>query len=642
MANVTPTGRDAMPDAILIEAESFDDLGGWTLDTQFIHSMGSPYLIAHGLGRPVAPARTTVTLPGAGRWHVWVRTKNWVPGPWEAPGRFRLSINERELEHAFGAGDGEWGWEPGGATEVDSTEVSLSLVDLTGFDGRCDAILWTQDESLIPDNSSEPMCEWRRRYGAVEDVPDSSFDLVVVGGGLAGISAAVAAARAGLEVALVQDRPVLGGNASHEVQVGPAGNYPPGRYPHLGDIVKELTPERTENAESQEWFGESGEMRRRVVDAESNLKLLLNCRAYRVETENNRIVAVWAMGTRGHERRRLAARYFVDATGHGTVGLRSGADHSMEPGERMGMTNIWRWRWTDREVEFPETPWALQLTEHAFPYPGDGGWLNEKGEPVRRPRYDNWVRPAPAKKGFNGQWFWESGFDKHPLDDLEATRDHNLRAAFGAFNALKNHDVYASVDPSGRSHANAELYWMACIGGPRETLQLLGDVVIGKDDIYGERDFPDACVPATWGIDLHYPMPLYARHNPDNPFISRAHFDGRVDDSQGKWADSPRPCLEGPMRGKHDSSKGYLFPYRAFYSRNIENLFMAGRDLSCTHEALGTVRVMNTLGMVGVVVGRAAAVACKHDTTPRGVYEDHLEELKAILAMPGDYRAGLD
>jgi len=133
-------------------------------------------------------------------------------------------------------------------------------------------------------------------------------------------------------------------------------------------------------------------------------------------------------------------------------------------------------------------------------------------------------------------------------------------------------------------------------------------------------------------------MPLYARETPDNPFISRAHFDGRVDDSHGRWADSPRACLEGPMRGAHDPSKGYLFPYRAFYSRNIENLFMAGRDLSVSHEALGTVRVMNTLGMVGVVVGRAAAVALAHDATNRGVYEDHFDELKTLLEKPGGYR----
>lgn len=627
---------------VLIEAESFNEFGGWKLDTQFIHSMGSPYLLAHGLGQPVAPARTTVKLPAADRWFVWVRTKNWVPGPWEAPGRFKLAVNGHKLAHVFGEGDGEWHWECGGAVELDAAAITLSLVDLTGFNGRCDAILLTQDEDVVPDNSSEPLNDWRRRCGGVEDLDDASFDLVVVGGGIAGTSAAVAAARAGLNVALLQDRPVLGGNASPEVQVGPVGNFPPGRYPHLGDIVREVAPELEGGADATARFQAEEDKRRQVVDAEPNLTLLLNHHVYAVETDNGRIAAVWAMSTRGTERRRFIGRYFVDATGHGTLGLRAGADYRMEPGDRMGMTNYWRWRWTDHEVDFPETPWALQLTEKAFPYPGDGGWLNEKGEPVRRPRYDRWVRPAPAKKGFSGQWYWESGFDKHPLDDLEAIRDHNMRAAFGAWNAIKNHGAYAETDPSGKSHANAELYWMACIGGPRETLQLLGDAVVSKDDVYAERDFPDACVPATWGIDLHLPLPLYAQETPDNPFISRAHFDGRVDDSQGRWADSPRPCLLGPMRGKHDPSKGYLFPYRSFYSRNIGNLFMAGRDLSVTHEALGTIRVMNTLGMVGVVVGRAAAVACAHDATNRAVYENHWDELSHLLNQPGDYRTVTD
>jgi hypothetical protein len=539
-----------------------------------------------------------------------------VPGPWEAPGRFKLSVDGRELPHVFGAGDGEWHWESGGAVELGSATVALSLVDLTGFDGRCDAIFLARDEDAVPDNSSEPMNAWRRRWGRVDERGDeSSYDLVVVGGGIAGTSAAVAAARAGLSVALVQDRSVLGGNASHEVQVAPSGKFPPGRYPKLGDVVRELTPGRPDDPESQEWFRESGAQRRRVVDAEPTLELFLDHHVYRVETEGERISAVWALNTQGRQRRRFAARFFVDATGHGTVGLRAGAEYRMEPGDRMGMTNIWRWRFGDEASTFPETPWALPLTERAFPYPGS----------------------ADVGKG---DWHWESGFNKHPLDDLEAIRDHNMRAAFGAWNAMKNHGAYASLDPLGRSHATAEMTWMAYIGGPRETLQLLGDVVVSEDDVYSKRDFPDACVPATWGIDLHYPLPLFARETPDNPFISRAHFDGRVDDSRGKWADSPKACLLGPRRGSYDMEAGYLFPYRAFYSRNVENLFMAGRDLSASHEALGTVRVMNTLGMVGVVVGRAAAVACAHDATNRGVYENHFDELKAILEMPGDHRAG--
>lgn len=622
---------------ILIEAESFDDLGGWKLDTQFIHIMGSPYLLAHGLGKPVAPAHTTVTLPAAGRWFVWVRTKNWVPGPWAAPGRFTLAVNRTELAKVFGEGDGEWHWQAGDAVEIDSTRVDLSLIDLTGFDGRCDAIFLTQDEHAVPENSSDPMNAWRRRYGRVEDIHEARYDLVVVGGGIAGASAAVAAARAGLRVALLQNRPVLGGNGSSEVQVPPAGNYPPGRYPKLGEIVKEIAPVMDCNPDSTDRFCDAEDRRRAVVDAEPNLDLFMDHHVYQVETDGARITSVWALHTRGHQRRHLIGRTFVDATGHGTVGLQAGADYRMEPGDRMGMTNIWRWRYTDHEVFFPETPWALPLTEKAFPYPTDGGLLNMAGEPAKIP-FDHPLFFAPASKGGKGDWKWESGFNKHPLKDLEAIRDHNLRAAFGAFNAIKNHGAYASLDRSARDHATAELYWMAFIGGTRETLQLLGDVVVDKDDVYSERDFPDACVPATWGIDLHYPLPLYARETPDNPFIARAHFDGRVDDSKGRWADSLLACLDGPMRGKHHSDQGYLFPYRAFYSRNIENLFMAGRNLSVSHEALGTVRVMNTLGMVGVVVGRAAALACTHDTSGRGVYAAHLDELKELLSQPGDYR----
>lgn len=601
------------PNTVLIEAESFEERGGWKLDTQFVHIMGSPYLLAHGLGRPVAPASTTLTLPDAGSWFVWVRTKNWVPGPWEAPGRFKLAINGHELTHVFGGGSGEWEWERGGKVGLEDARITLSLIDLTGFDGRCDAILLTRDRDGIPDNSSEPMCQWRRAGGIAEIRDDIVYDLVVVGGGIAGTAAAVAAARTGLRVALVHNRPVLGGNGSPEVQVGPTGKFPPGRYPDLGDIVREVSPEIPGNAESLEWFCEAEERRRRVVDAEPTLELFLDHHVYHVETEGERIVAVWALNTQGHKRRRFAGRLFVDATGHGTLGLSAGAEYSMEPGDRMGMSNLWRWHYGDKASSFPETPWALPLTERAFPYPGSA----EVGK---------------------GDWHWESGFNKHPLDDLETIRDHNMRAAFGAWNAMKNHGAYASLDPLGRSHATAEMTWMAYIGGPRETLQLLGDVVVSEDDVVNKRDFPDACVPATWGIDLHYPLPLFARETPDNPFISRAHFDGRVDDSRGKWADSPKPCLLGPRRGSYDMEGGYLFPYRAFYSRNIDNLFMAGRDISVTHEALGTVRVMNTLGMVGVVVGRAACIASRHSTTPRGVYERHFEELRTLLSKPGDFR----
>jgi hypothetical protein len=164
-------------------------------------------------------------------------------------------------------------------------------------------------------------------------------------------------------------------------------------------------------------------------------------------------------------------------------------------------------------------------------------------------------------------------------------------------------------------HKTAYLTWVAAIGGPRESRRILGDVVLAQDDIIAKRDFPDGCVPSTWSIDLHYPKEEYAKKFPDNPFISIAVHDRRV-----------------------DRAYGYPVPYRCFYSKDVENLFMAGRCISVTHEALGTVRVMKTCGMMGEVVGKAASVAIKHGTTPRGVYEKHWSEMDELLQLPGKAR----
>jgi hypothetical protein len=244
------------------------------------------------------------------------------------------------------------------------------------------------------------------------------------------------------------------------------------------------------------------------------------------------------------------------------------------------MSNMWAWAVRDTPQTFPETPWALPLAMADFPYPRD----------------------------FHGEWFWESGFDKDPLADAEGIRDWNLRAVYGAFNAMKNGDGAAE-------HPNAVLTWVAFVGGPRESRRILGDVVLTQDDIVTKKEFPDGCVPSTWSIDLHYPKEEYAKKFPDNPFISIAVHDRRV-----------------------DRTYGYPIPYRCFYSKDVENLFMAGRCISVTHEALGTVRVMKTCGMMGEVVGKAASVAVRHGTTPRGVYGNHWAELDELLKLPGKAR----
>lgn len=574
------------PASLLLEAESFAEHGGWKLDTQFIDTMGSPYLLAHGLGRPVAEATTEVTFPEPGTYHVFVRTMDWV-ARWDAPGqpgRFQVMVGGKPLEATFGTVGADWHWQPGGTVTIDDVRVEVTLKDLTGFDGRCDAIYFSKSNDPPP-NTKEILPQWRRKALGLPQEPAvlDGYDLVVVGGGYSGMGAALAGARAGCRVALIQNRPVLGGNGSSEVRVWSMGLIRRGRFPRIGEIVEEFCDNATKSPGTFEEFEDA--KKELIVRSEANIDLFLNHHAYRVETDRNRITAVYAFDTRTSEHKRFEGTLFADCTGHGTIGALANADWTMEDGGRMGMSNMWAWAELDQPVEFPETPWALDLDMEDFPYPRD----------------------------HHGQWFWESGFDKDPLQDAEAIRDWNLRAVFGAFNAMKNRG-------GAKEHRTAMLTWVAYIGGPRESRQLLGDVVLTQDDIVSKREFPDGCVPSTWSIDLHYPKKQYAEKFPDNPFISIAVHDRRI-----------------------DRSYGYPVPYRCFYSRNIENLFMAGRCISVTHEALGTVRVMKTCGMMGEVVGKAASVCVARECYPRDVYERYWSDLEALLKIPGKaYRATVD
>ncbi len=148
---------------VLVEAESFTDTGGWNLDTQFIREMGSPYMLAHGLGSPVADATTTVEFAETGIYHVFVRTKDWV-ARWKAegqPGRFQVLIDGQPLTETFGTTGVEWDWQSGGTLEIAQKSVTLSLHDLTGFDGRCDAIFFTKSDALPP-NDKQPSSRPKR------------------------------------------------------------------------------------------------------------------------------------------------------------------------------------------------------------------------------------------------------------------------------------------------------------------------------------------------------------------------------------------------------------------------------------------------------------------------------------------------
>ncbi|MBI5691954.1 MAG: FAD-dependent oxidoreductase [Verrucomicrobia bacterium] len=590
--------RTALPapggDRVLLEAESFQNAGGWSLDTQFIDLMGSPYLLAHGLGQPVADATTTTTFPSTGKYRVWVRTKDWVAhwGAPGAPGKFQVLVNGQPLGETFGTKGAAWFWHDGGTVEVGNRQVTVALRDLTGFEGRCDAVYFTKDLGETPPNDSAPLSAWRKVALHLPDQPEDmgEFDLVVVGGGYGGLGSALSAARMGLKVALIQNRPVLGGNGSSEVRVWAQGLIRRGKYPHIGEMIEEFADRAKNSPGTYEEFGDA--QKEAHIRKEKNISLFLNEHVYAAETRDGRIVAVTSLNTTNSREKRFRGKFFSDCTGHGNLAHLAGAKYEIEMKDLLGMSNMWIWSNASSPQNFPETPWALDLTMDDFPYPKMG-------------------RADMADKG-KGEWFWESGFNKHPINDLETIRDWNFRAVYGAFNAMKNKDGKAQ-------HPNAKLDWIAYIGGTRESRRIVGDVMLTHEDIVNKRDFPDGCVPSTWSIDLHFPKQEFAKKFPDNPFISYADHDRRV-----------------------DRTFGYPIPYRCLYSVNVANLFMAGRNISVTDHALGTVRVMKTIGMMGEVVGKAASIAVRRNCTPRDVYHLHWAEMDQLLKLPGRARRQAD
>lgn len=591
---------------LLAEAEAFPDRGGWAHDSQFMDLMGSPYLLAHGLGRPVADATTELRIARAGTFRVWVRTMDWV-ARWKAPGapgRFQVVLEGRALETTFGAEGALWHWQDGGRVALPEGVATLALHDLTGFEGRCDAVLLTRDLDFTPPSAGPEMAAFRRACLGLPDEPEAAgeFDFIVVGGGIAGTCAAVTAARLGLKVALVQDRPVLGGNNSSEVRVWLQGarNEPP--WANVGNVVAELEQDDRAHygpANTAELYEDDKKLA--VARAERNLTLLLEHRVNAVEAADGRIGAVVAQSTVTGRRLRLSGRWFADCTGDATVGALAGADFEIEPKGRMGPCNLWNvceckdtsalgagTAAGDAPAPFPHCPWALDLSDK--PFPGRSK-----------------VKPDPDKLG---GWYWESGFDRDPIAEMESIRDWNFRAMYGAWDALKNVD---KVFP------NHQLNWSAHILGKRESRRLLGDVVLTLDDLRQDRQFPDGAAPTGWSNDLHLPDPKYEKGFEGDAFISAADF--------GRYP-------------AHQAGRAFWIPYRCLYSRNIVNLFMAGRDISVKHEALGAVRVMRTCGTEGEIIGMAAAVCRRRDASPRTVYERHLPELQDLMRAGAGKVAG--
>lgn len=576
---------------LFIEAESFQDKGGWVIDQQFMDIMGSPYLMAHGLGKPVDNASAKIDACKGGLYRLWVRTKNWT-APFtvaQTPGIFRVQINSKEVPLTFGKGSGRWHWEDGGNIRLKRGSNYLVLKDLTGFNGRVDAFLLTTDREFIPPDSVPLLNTLRKKWlGLPSDPPSAgSYDLVVAGGGIAGISASVAAARLGLKVALIQNRPVLGGNNSSEIRVWRSGKTQRGKYPELGKIVAGLGADKTEDMKCGRSFGDS--IKLSLIKAEPNISLFLNYHVFNAITEGDRIASIVAKNIESGSELKFEAYLYADCTGDGNLGYLAGADFRIgselrsDTGESkapvsdtaqvLGSSLFW---WSSRDETdciFPECPWAMQFSEES------------------------------CQHALQSSWNWESGFSGNMITDLEEIRDNQLRAIFGNWDYQKNRSVRKA------EYKGYRLEEIGYIIGKRESRRLMGDLVISQHDLDNQTEYPDGCVAVDWGVDIHIADPFNSKYFPGEEFRAIALHEGK------------------------ETSPLFYVPYRCLYSRNISNLFFAGRHISTTHVAHAATRVQRYTGTYGEVVGIAAALCRKYNITPRELYKNYLMELKAALTM---------
>ena len=636
---------------IWIEAESFEQKGGWQVDQQMIEGMGSPYLIAHGLGTPVKDALTNVRIDTAATYNVYVRTYNWT-APWHAtmgPGGFKVVINGKRLPVTVGQTGDRWQWQKAGTVNLKRGMATLALCDLTGFDGRCDAICLSTSP-IAPPEGHEDLRRYRDKMLKTSQRMRSAgvFDLVVVGGGVAGMSAAVAAARLGLKVALVQDRPVLGGNNSSEVRVHLGGRINTGKYPRLGDLQKEFGPTLEGNAMPAENYADDRKLK--FMKAEPNVSRFLNHHVCGVQMQgqhipmtkllpalqpsaippksgqnasstsdftpnvtgnsakcegemqplaaneankpegnrlinrDNTIAAVIAKNVLTGEELRFEAPLFADCTGDATLGVLAGAMYTIGRESKtafgedlapqqaddmtMGVSMQWYAKKKDKATTFPLFEYGISFNEQT------------------------------VEKRLKGEWTWETGLNSRIVDNLERVRDYGMLVVYSNWSFLKNRSK------DRRRYERQQLDWLAYVAGKRESRRLLGDYVLSEQDIVKNMPHEDATFTTTWSIDLHYPDTINARNFATGPFkaISRQRV-----------------------------IYPYAVPYRCLYSRNVSNLFMAGRNISVTHVALGSVRVMRTTGMMGEVVGMAASVCHANRAYPRQVYTHFLPQLQALM-----------
>lgn len=413
-------------------------------------------------------------------------------------------------------------------------------------------------------------------------------DLCVVGGGIAGMVAAISAAREGINVVLMHERPVLGGNASSEIRMWICGAR--GLNNRETGILEEIALEnlyRNPTKSYAIWDTVLYDFVRR----EKNITLLLNCACMDAETESGeyqygrtvRIKSVKGYQLTTQRFYNVSAKYFCDSSGDSILAPLTGAEFRLgredknEFGEMvgtdkadtmtMGMSCLIQGRETDREIKYIPPSWSTKLTEKDF----------ENRNPNIYTEYENF-------------WYLELGGNRDTIGDTEALRDELVELAAGTWDYVKN---------SGNFNADKwELDFLGFLPGKRESRRMVGEYMVTQRDISDGVIFPDEVAYGGWPLDDHFPGGFWHRGVPNTD------------------VKTPAP---------------YSLPYRALYSKNVENLYFAGRNISMTHMAMSSIRVMATCALLGEAVGKAAALATQNGLAPHGVYLEKLTELQNAL-----------
>ena len=416
-----------------------------------------------------------------------------------------------------------------------------------------------------------------------------SADFCVVGGGMSGICAAVAAAREGCSVVLMHERPVLGGNASSEIRMWVLGAK--GENNRETGIIEEILLENYYMNPTKNFYIWDMVLYD-FIRREKNITLLLNCTCIDADTEHGsfaygrteriRSVTGYQMTTQTFFE--VEADNFADCSGDSILAPLTGAEFMLgregasefcelspvkeHDGKVMGMSCLIQGRETDENVKFRAPEWSRKLSDEDFKY----------HRPDLRSPYENF-------------WYLELGGDRDTIGEAEDISRELVSLAAGTWDHIKN---------SGQYDADKwDLDFFGFLPGKRESRRMKGEYIITQRDISESKLFEDTAAFGGWPLDVHFPEGFKR---------------------------------EGEVNSATETPSPYCVPYRAMYSKNVLNLFFAGRNISVTHMALSSTRVMATCAVIGQAVGTAAAVAAKHGCAPHGVYESYLDELQSRLA----------